>query len=414
MIETFPDYIPRPLYVEKIKPYIGSHIIKVLTGQRRTGKSYILYQLVDEIRKGGKDPNIIYINTELAEFKELRTAEELYGFIKTKQKKRKGNYVFIDEIQEVDRFEEAVKSLFAEGAWDIYITGSNSRLLSGELATYLAGRYIQFQIHPLGYREFLSFYRLPNTLGAVKQYLHIGGMPYLASLPGVSTKQGGHLAFEYLRNVYESILLRDVVARENIRNIRFLENLVSYLADNTGNMFSANNISKYLKSQRINIPVQTVITYLGALERSFFVHRVERTDIRGLKVFEIGEKYYFEDIGIRNVLAGIESAFDMAKRVEHAVYLFLIHQGFTVHAGKLDAAEIDFVAEKQQTRIYVQACYRIGSDETFKREFGNLEMVKDHFPKYVVTLDEELPGVNRRGIRHIHLKDFLVKNWSLV
>ncbi|MDR1970627.1 MAG: AAA family ATPase, partial [Treponema sp.] len=182
------------------------------------------------------------------EFKGLRGAEELYDFIKAKQKKRKGNYVLIDEIQEVDRFEEAVRSLFAEGVWDIYFTGSNSRL--------------------------------PNTLEAVKHYLFIGGMPYLSSLPEVSTERGDHLAFEYLRNVYESILLRDVVARENIRNIRFLENLVSYLADNTGNIFSANNISKYLKSQRINMPVQTIISYLGALERSFFVHRLERIDIR--------------------------------------------------------------------------------------------------------------------------------------
>ncbi|MDR1972331.1 MAG: ATP-binding protein [Treponema sp.] len=411
MIETFPGYIPRLLYVEKIRPYIGSHIIKVLTGQRRTGKSYILYQLVDEIRKDSKEANIVYINTELAEFKGLRGAEELYGFIKSKQKKGKAHYVFIDEIQEVDRFEEAVRSLFAEGVWDIYFTGSNSRLLSGELATYLGGRYIQFQIHPLGYREFLSFYRLSNTPEALKQYLYIGGMPYLSSLPGVSAGQGDHLAFEYLRNVYESILLRDVVARENIRNIRFLENLVSYLADNTGNVFSANNISKYLKSQRINMPVQTIISYLGALERSFFIHRLERTDIRGLKVFEIGEKYYFEDIGIRNLLAGIEGDHDMAKRVEHAVYLFLIQRGFTVHVGKLDRAEIDFVAEKQQTKLYVQACYRIDRDETLNREFGNLEMVKDHFPKYVVTLDEELPIVNRRGIRHVHLKDFLMKDW---
>jgi predicted AAA+ superfamily ATPase len=406
MMETIPKYIPRDLYIERIQPFIGSHIIKVLMGQRRVGKSYILYQLMDEIRKGDIRANIIYINTEFAEFRQIKTSVDLYDFIAARLRGNQGTYVFIDEIQEIPAFEEAIKSLFAEERCDIYITGSNARLLSGELATHLAGRYIQFQIHPLGYTEFLSFYRLENTAEALRKYLRIGGMPYLASLPGDE-----RLAFEYLRNVYDSILLRDVVAREKIRNIRFLENLAGYLTDNTGNLFSANNISKYLKSQGIPIPVQTVISYLSALEKSFLVRRVVRADVKGLAVFEIGEKYYFEDLGLRNILAGNRDfPGDMGKLIENAVYLFLAQRGFTVYVGKTGAAEIDFAAERQGERLYVQAAYRIGDKETARREFGNLQEIPDNFPKYVVTMDEDMPRVNSKGILCMQVKDFLAQD----
>jgi predicted AAA+ superfamily ATPase len=394
--------------MDKLRPFMGSHIIKVLSGQRRAGKSYLLYQLMDELQGREKTANIVYINTEFSEFQHLRGSGELYEYIKSRQKKRRKNYAFIDEIQEISRFEEALKSLYAEGDWDLYITGSNAHLLSGDLATYLAGRYIQFQVHPLSYLEFLKFFHLPSSTETVLKYLRIGGMPYLSSLPDVLEKE--RLASEYLRNVYESILLRDVVVRENIRNIRFLENLVSYLADNVGNIFSANNISKYLKSQRVNMPVQSVINYLGALEKSLFVHRTERLDLRGLKIFEIGEKYYFEDTGLRNVLVKGAGADDTAKLIENAVYLFLVQQGYTVYCGKDADAEIDFAAEKQGQRVYVQAAYRVSGPKTEEREFGNLERLEDHFPKYVVTLDDEIPKTNKRGIKHRKLKDFLLED----
>ncbi|MDR3201277.1 MAG: ATP-binding protein [Spirochaetales bacterium] len=405
MMETTPSYISRDLYTKKLRPFIGSHIIKVLVGQRRAGKSFILYQLIDEVLKTDPKANIIYINTELAEFKHIKTDKDLYDCVAAQLKKRRtGNYAFIDEIQEVAFFEQAVKSLFAEGRCDIYCTGSNAHLLSGDLATYLAGRYIQFQIHPLGYREFLKFYHQKNSADALVKYLRRGGMPYLASLP-----MDEHLASEYLRNVYESILLRDVVARENIRNIRFLENLVAYLADNTGNLFSANNISKYLKSQYIKIPVQTVITYLAALEKSFFVTRVPRADVKGLKKFEIGEKYYFEDLGLRNILVkNTDFPDDRGKLCENAVYLFLAQRGYSVYVGKSGETEIDFIAEKESGRLYVQAVWKIDSKETYQREFGNLERIPDSFPKYVVSMDDEMPAVNFKGIRWLHLKDFLL------
>jgi predicted AAA+ superfamily ATPase len=410
MIETNVHYISRDSYIRHLRPYIGSHIIKVLTGQRRAGKSYILYQLIDEIQKADPGANVVYVNTEFAEYRHIRTDADLYEFVESRFKTGRANYVFIDEIQEIARFEQAVRSLFAEETWDIYCTGSNARLLSGDLATYLAGRYVQFRIHPLAYTEFLTFYGLENTSHVLRNYLRIGGMPYLASLLKTSGLDASHeaLAFEYLKNLYESILLRDVVARENIRNIRFLENLAAYLADNTGSLFSANNISKYLKNQKINIPVQTVITYLRALESSFLVHKVERADVTGLKIFEIGEKYYFEDLGLRNVLARNPPPLDIAKLAEQAVYLFLVQQGFTVHVGKNSAAEVDFVCGKQGGKLYVQAAYQLNSEDVCRREFGSLESINDHFPKYVVSMDENMPGFNPRGIRWMRLRDFLV------
>ncbi|GHV40536.1 ATPase [Spirochaetia bacterium] len=407
MMETIPEYIPRDLYFERIRPFIGSHIIKILVGQRRAGKSYVLYQLMDEIRKGDAGAAIIYINTEFAEFRQIRTDGDLYDFVSSRLIPGQKNFVFIDEIQDISDFERAVRSLYAEENCDIYFTGSNAHLLSGEFATYLAGRYIQFQIHPLGYREFLNFYHLENSTGTLRKYLRIGGMPYLASLPSPPEEED-HLAREYLKNVYESILLRDVLIRENIRNIRFLENLAEYLADNTGNVFSANNISKYLKNQKIQIPVQTVITYLAALEKSFIVHRVSRAEVGGLKIFEIGEKYYFEDIGLRNILARNPPALDMAKLVENAVYLFLIQRDFTVYVGKAGDKEIDFIAEKEGARLYVQAAWRIGDEATYKRELGNLENIPDNFPKYVVSMEEGLSAVTATGIICMNLKDFLM------
>ncbi|MDR1998123.1 MAG: ATP-binding protein [Candidatus Margulisbacteria bacterium] len=407
MIEAGLNYLPRLEYLERVRPFMDSPIIKVFTGQRRSGKSYILYQLMAEIKKFKPRANIIYINTELAEFRSVKTAADLQQLVAARLQKKRRNYLFVDEIQEIAQFEHALKSLFAAGQCDIYCTGSNAHLLSGELATYLAGRYVQIQVHPLSYAEFLFFHRLKNTNEALHKYLKIGGLPYLASLP--RTAQLETLAFDYLRNIYESILLRDVIARENIRNSRFLENLTAYLADNIGSLFSASNISRYLKNQRINMPVQTVINYLTALEKAFLIHKVPRSNIGGLKIFEIGEKYYFEDIGLRNALVH-NPAGDLAKLMENAVYSFLLQRGLTVTVGKLENKEIDFVGAKQGRRIYVQVVYRIDNEDTRRREFGNLEQVPDQFPKYVVTMDEDAVGVSSKGVRCMHLKDFLLLN----
>ncbi|HCC37125.1 MAG TPA: ATPase [Treponema sp.] len=403
MFETMPEYIPRPLYTERIRPYIDTRIIKVITGQRRAGKSYILYGLIGEIKKKKPKASILYINTELAEFRDMKTGNNLYDYIASRLRKGKNNYVFIDEIQEIEGFENALKSLFAEDFADLYITGSNSRLLSGELATYLSGRYILFTIHTLSYREFLAFHKLRKGNESLQKYLQIGGMPYLASLKGDK-----NLSIEYLKNVYESILLRDVVLRGKIRNIRFLENLAIYLSDNTGSLFSANNISKYLMNQKIKMPVQTVINYLEILESSFLIHRIQKKEIGGLKIFEIGEKYYFEDLGLRNILARNAPAADKSKIIENAVYLSLIQREFTVHVGKLSAGEIDFIAEKHNSVMYIQVCWDMDREQTWKREISRLLEIDDNFPKYIVTMKPEPAATALKEIKIIGLEDFLL------
>jgi predicted AAA+ superfamily ATPase len=312
------------------------------------------------------------------------------------------NFLFVDEIQEVAGFQNALRSLLAEKKCDIYCTGSNANFLSGELATFLSGRYIEIHIHALGYREFLEFHKLENGQDALRKYLTFGGLPFLIHLE-LSKEQ----VFEYLRNVFSTILLKDVVAREKIRNISFLENLVSYLADNVGGLFSASNISNYLKSQHINMSPQVIINYLKWLTNAFFVHKVVRANVQGLKIFEIGEKYYFEDLGLRNEVGGYSELKDIHKLMENAIYLHLIQCGYKVYAGKLGVKEIDFVAENNGHRIYVQVSLTVQNEETRQREFDNLMLIGDNYPKYVVTLNDMLIGNDNKGIQHLNLIDFL-------
>lgn len=396
-------FIPRPLYTERIKPFIGKEIIKVITGQRRVGKSYILFQLMDEIRREDPMANIIYINKELQQFASLSDHETLYAYVKNTLKPDLTNYLFIDEVQEITDFEKALRSLLAENACDTYCSGSNATLLSGELATQLAGRYIEIDVHSLGYDEFLTFFKLEAGESALRTYLTVGGMPYL-NVIGLEE----NAVFEYLRNVYATILLKDVVAREKIRQVTFLENLVAFLSDNVGNLFSATSISNYLKSQRMTITPQVVINYLRALTNAFFIYKVQRYDLVGLKLFEIGDKYFFEDLGLRNCIRGYQRADDVGKLMENAVFLHLKRCGYTVRIGQLGTNEIDFVAEKSGNRLYVQVAYLLQDAMTKEREFGNLEKISDHFPKYVVSMDAYGTGHSPSGIHHLHLSDFLL------
>ena len=400
-----PDYKERPLYVNKISPYIGKQIIKVITGQRRVGKSYILFNLIDFIKDKDPQANIIYINCELEQFLQIKSHEDLLKYVKQQLKPGVNNYLLIDEIQEISSFELALRSLFAENICDITCSGSNANMLSGELATYLSGRYIEFNIHSLSYSEFLQFHSFNSSPESVLKYLKYGGMPYLIQI-GLNED----MPFEYLRNVYATILLRDVVARENIRNVPFLENLIQYLAGNVGNLFSANNISRYLKSQRISMSPQLVINYLKALTNAYFIHKVVRANLEGLKIFEIGEKYYFEDLGLRNALWGQTQKMDLHQLVENAVFLHLKQLGYNVFVGQLGTQEIDFVAEKQGFKVYVQVCLQLSKEKTMNREFGNLLQIKDNYPKYVVSLNEPLIGHNYKGIIHLNLHDFLIND----
>ncbi len=398
-------FIPRQVYTERIKPFIDKEIIKVISGQRRVGKSYILFQLIAEIRQTNPSANIIYINKELKPHEHISDADNLYSYVKMNLIANTKNYLFIDEIQEIKYFEKALRSLLVENCCDIFCSGSNANMLSGELATFLAGRYIEFTVHSLGYDEFLNFFQLQNTTENLSKYLTVGGMPYMKVI-GLDEFS----VFEYLRNVYSTILLKDVVAREGIRNIQFLENLIEYLADNVGSLFSASNIAKYLKSQRTTITTQAVLNYLKPLSSAFFIYKVPRYDISGLKIFEVGEKYYFEDIGLRNCICGFDQRKDINKVMENAVYLHLLRSGYKVFVGQLGTSEIDFIAEKNGITIYVQVAFMLIDENTQKREFGNLLKIADNYRKYVVTMDEYNAGSNYQGIEQVHLKDFLLND----
>lgn len=389
--------------MEKIRPFMDKSMIKILTGQRRVGKSYMLKLIMEEIVARRPDAHIIYIDKELEDFTFITDHRELNDYVLQQLDPEKENYLCIDEIQEIASFQRCLRSLLNLKKCDIYCTGSNATMLSGELATLMAGRYMEFPIHSLGYAEFLEFNQIDDSNENLDIYLTIGGLPYQHHI-GLDPS----IVFEYLKNVYASILLKDVVSREGIRNVSLLENLVMYLADNAGSLFSAQNISKYLKSQKTNIPTQSVINYLKALTNAYFIHKVPRADVNGLKIFEIGEKYYFEDLGLRNCLRSFDYRGDIGKLMENAVYLHLLRSGYRVFVGKAGEKEIDFLAEKDGERIYVQVTYLLVDDSTVAREFGNLTAIRDNYPKYVVSMDEFKPRGTFKGIRQMHLREFLL------
>ena len=395
--------INRQYYTELITPFINKNIIKVLTGQRRVGKSCILQQLRQQILESAPNANIIFINKEYEEFSAIRTSEDLSAYIIPRLHPDVTNYLFIDEVQDIQGFEHTLRSLQAQDSCDIFITGSNATMLSSELSTNLAGRYIEFHIHSLTYQEYLTFQRVEASTQSLRNYLTFGGLPYLSNLP-----QQQEIVFEYLGNVFSTILLKDIVKREGIRNVDFLESLVLYTADNVGNLFSANNISRYLKSQRVNISPLQVINYLRSLQQAYLIHKVRRIEVAGLKMFENGDKYYFEDLGLRNCHLGFNLQRDIHKLIENAVYLHLLHCRFEVFTGQQSGGrEVDFVARRGDMIIYIQATYLLSDDTTRQREFGNLLAIRNNYPKYVVSLDEWTSGSITDGIQHLHLATFL-------
>jgi len=389
--------ICRKRYSDKIKPFIGKQIIKVLTGQRRVGKSYVLKQIIKQLEQNA---NIIYIDKEDLSFGFIKNSEDLNKYVKSKTIGENKNYVFIDEIQEIDKFEKAMRSLLKNPIYDLYCTGSNANLLSSELSTFLSGRYIEIPVHSLSFMEFCEFHNLQNEKNSLMKYLKFGGMPYLKHL-----ELEEEIAYQYLKGVYSTVIYKDVIAKNKIRNTAFLENLVLFLADNIGQLFSAKKISDYLKSQKVNIAASQVIDYLNKLAKAFFIHKVKRQAIVGKKVFEIGEKFYFEDIGLRNAIFEYKQT-DIGKIMENAVYNHLIYCGYEVTVGCDGDREIDFVARKGGEKIYVQVCYLLHDGKTVEREFGNLERIKDNYPKFVVSMDE-FSGNSRNGIKHFHLLEFL-------
>jgi uncharacterized protein len=393
-------YVKRPIYLNRIAPFVGQNLVKVLVGQRRVGKSYLLLQLIDKIKEAEPDASIVYINKELNDFEAITDYKSLNKYLTEQLVPGKRNYIFIDEIQDIDGFEKTLRSLHAKGEHDLYITGSNAFLLSGELATYLSGRCIEFKIFGLTYSEFLQFRNSPDGGESFLQYLKYGGLPYLINL-----ELKDDFVFDYLRNIYAAILFKDVVARHSIRDISLLENLVRYLADNIGNLLSAKSVSDFLKAQKISVSPNVILNYLSYLEEAFFVLKVNRTELRGKKIFETGQKYYLEDMGLRHALLGYRPS-DIGKILENVVYVHLRVAGYEVHVGKYQDKEIDFVCQRGNEKIYIQVAYLLEGEQTIAREFGNLELIKDNYPKFVLSMDE-FPSGNRNGIEHRHVRDFL-------
>ncbi len=394
-------YQKRERYQHQIDRYIGKEIIKVLVGQRRVGKSYLLFQIIDSIKERFSDANIIYINLELNEFEFITNSEQLYDFIKSKSKLGELNFVLIDEVQTIKEFEKTIRSLLAEGEYDVYCTGSNANILSGELGTYLGGRYIEIPVHALCYTEFLQFHTLEHSTDNLLKFIKYGGLPYLIHLDLTDD-----VVFDYLKNISQSILFRDIVSRFEVRNVDFLVRLIKYLATETGNIISARNIERFLKSQKIAISISAILNYLNYLTNALLVSSVKRSDIQGKKIFEVGEKYYFNDLGIRNSLAGF-SPFDLGQIIENVVFLHLKTIGYTVLIGTQNEKEVDFVAERANEKIYIQVALRISEKQTSEREFGNLLAIKDNYPKYVITLDD-YAGNSFEGVVHVPLHRFLL------
>ncbi len=392
--------IQRPLYIERVEPFIGKSLIKVLIGHRRVGKSYLLMQLQDIIRERMPEVQIIYINKEQHEFASVNNADALFSYLKAHLDDQKKVALFIDEIQDIESFEVVLRDLATRDQFDIYCTGSNANLLSGELATYLSGRYVEIKVHGLSYSEFLDFHESADTPALFMRYLEFGGLPYLIHL-----EPEQRIVTEYLSGIYSSILLKDVVARFGVRNVAFLENLASFVADNVGSIVSSKKISDYLKSQGIKMSPQIVIDYLAYLEASMLISKVQRTGIRGKRIFEIGEKYFFEDLGVRNVIVGYKPG-DIHKLLENIVYLHLKIAGYTVTVGQEDNMEIDFIAQKGGEKMYIQVTYLLGSEQTIEREFGNLLAVKDNYPKYVLSMDGQNFSATYQGIRHEQVRGF--------
>ena len=389
-------------YIDRIKPFMQKSVAKVLTGQRRVGKSFLLYQLIEEILAKEPDANIIYVNLEDFTFSSLQTAEDLHSYIISHSKEKAKNYIFIDEIQDIPGFEKVIRSLLLNEDNDIYITGSNAKMLSGELATYLSGRYIEFKIYSLSYSEFLEFHGLTESETSYELYSRYGGLPYLLNLP-----LEDETVNEYLKSVYSPIVFRDVVSRYKLRNTLFLEKLIQFLSENIGNLFSAKNISDYLKSQHTTISVNQIQSYTEYLNNAFLIHRVERYDLIGKRVFEIGEKYYFENMGIRNIVIGYRIT-DKAKILENLVYNHLLYKGYDIKVGYYGDKEIDFVGEKNGEKLYIQVALKIDSDKTAEREFGNLLKIQDNYPKIVVT-EDTFSGNSYEGIRHCSIRQFLME-----
>lgn len=402
--------IKRESYMARIRPFIDGDLIKVLTGIRRSGKSVMLELIKDELRaRGVTEEQLVAFNFEDMRNAQLCTAEALHDELVRRAASIKGKiYFFFDEIQEVERWERCVNSLRVETDCDIYITGSNAKLLSGELVTYLAGRYVEFIIYPFSFSEFLALYHSvepdADTRTCFDRYLTFGGMPYLANLRFDETA-----CRQYLRDLFNSVELKDIVKRNNVRDVDMLERIIAYVTANIGTTFSSTAISKYLKNEGRRVSPETVLNYLKACSDAFLFYQVRRQDLQGKKILTVNEKYYVADHGIREAVVGGNMR-DINLVLENIVFMEALRRGYSVTVGKVGEREIDFVCERHGEKCYIQVTYLLAAEETVQREFGVYEHVQDNFPKYVVSLDEF--DMSRNGVRHYNIRDFLLaENW---
>ena len=399
------DYIFRDKYIEKIKKFIDKPIVKILTGMRRVGKSTILNIIKDQVLKDVPDENKIYMNFESFEFFDINNADLLKDYLDEKLKNKKGKiYFFFDEIQLVKDWERVINALRVSINSDIYITGSNSKLISGDLATLLAGRYVEFEIQPLTFDEFSEIYKSSNLSREelFQKFIKIGGMPglkYFNLEEEVSQK--------YLNDIYNTVLVKDVLNYNNIRDVDIFNRILSFAMQNIGANFSASAIRNYLKSENRNISVDTVLNYLEYCNKAFVLKKVPRYDLGGKKLLKVDEKYYLTDHGFRQSV-GFSNVKDIEKTLENIVYIELLSRGYSVKIGKVKDREIDFVAKKGEEISYFQIAYLMENEKTREREFGAYDLVTDNYPKYVLSMDKL--DFSQRGIVHKNIIDFLLES----
>ncbi len=402
--------VKREMYMKRIRPFIGTDLIKVMTGIRRSGKSVMLELIKQElIDSGVSSSQFISINFEDMRYTHLQTAKALYDEISSRSAWIDGKiYLFFDEIQEVKDWEKCINSFRVALDCDIYITGSNAKLLSGELATYLAGRYVEFIVYPFSFAEFLELYHsvLEETVQkSFQQYILYGGMPYLANI-----RYADEPSRQYLQDLFNSVQLKDIVKRNKIRDVDLLERIMAYVMANVGNTFSASSLAKFLKSEQRTVAPETILNYIRYCCDAYLFYQVKREEVQGKQILASNEKYYIADHGIREAVFG-GNAKDINLTLENIVYLELLRRGYHVTVGKNQDKEIDFVCDKRGEKLYIQVTYLLASEETIQREFGVYDTIRDNFPKYVVSMDEF--DMSRNGIKHRNIRDFLLdENWE--
>lgn len=396
--------LERKNYAQRVDAWLGKGQIIVLIGQRRVGKSFIMKDFVARHNKE-TDANVIYIDKEQKDFDFIKDYTLLNDYIDAHFIAHKHNYILIDEVQDIAGWEHSVRSYRTEENTDVVITGSNSKMLSSELSTLLRGRFQEIHVLPLSYAEFLEFHNLTDSDDAFMLYMNYGGLPGLRNV-GLENEE---LVQEYLSGVLNTVVLKDVIERHTIRNVAFLNNLLSFIADTVGKLNSASSISKYMKSQQIDISTNIILSYMSYFNEALLTHSVSRYDIHGKKLLESTGKCYFGDVGLRNFIVGGEREKDVEKVLENIVYLHLLRLGYTVKVGQLRAGEIDFVCTRHRRKVYVQVAYLIASEETRQREFGNLRLIPDDYPKYVISATPLLRHSDFNGITHLHIREFLME-----